>query len=416
MTSPSASWQGDNIHYAFITNCLVPDSSVAEMAPATRDPAPQTSHSHDSLSGEVIAIVTVFQAFSTLALVLRLWTRLKIQHLRLGADNLTIIVAWTLSLALDVLIAFQTRYGLGKHVTEIPPDTDFMTSNILFYAHQPIYYISVSLTKVSIILFYFTLLPQRSYRNFLRGMMVIVILTGLTCTIAGIFQCNPIASAWNANIHGTCFNQPALFFANGGLNITQDLVLYVLPTRILWSMNLPLKQRIALVGIFVVGGLTIIAGIIRIPSLQEAVMSNDPTWDHVGSSIWSSIECNVGIVCACLVHLKPLITHLIPTFSSSSRSSRGGRLLKLSDKPNEGGANSPLQTVGRRQGSKPVGILTEIEQEESAVDSPTQLVPAGYMGDANVTVEHREVKAQKTDSNAIYATRQYAIHYDHNCA
>ncbi|KAK5635812.1 hypothetical protein RRF57_011524 [Xylaria bambusicola] len=389
-------------------------SSVAEMAPATGDPVPHTSHSRDSLSGEVIAIVTVFQAFSTLALVLRLWTRIRIQRLHLGADNLTIIVAWALSLALDVLIAFQTRYGLGKHVTDIPPDTDFITSSILFYAHQPIYYISVSLTKVSIILFYFTLLPQRSYRIFLRLIMVVVILTGLTCTIAGVFQCNPIASTWNPDIHGTCFNQPALFFANGGLNIAQDLVLYVLPTRILWGMNLPLKQRIALVGIFVVGGLTIIAGIIRIPSLQEAVMSNDPTWDHVGSSIWSSIECNVGIVCACLVHLKPLITHLVPTFSGSSRSSRGGRLLKLSDKPSEDGANGPLQTIGRRQGNKPVGILTEIDREESAVDSPAKLVPTGYMGDVNVTVEHREVEARKTHSNAIYATRQYAVHYDHN--
>ena len=92
-------------------------------------------------------------------------------------------------------------------------------------------------------------------------MMVVVILTGLACTIAGIFQCDPVARAWDANIDGTCFDQPALFFANGGLNIAEDLVLYILPTRVLWGMNLPLKQRIALVGIFVVGGLTIIAGI-----------------------------------------------------------------------------------------------------------------------------------------------------------
>lgn len=92
-------------------------------------------------------------------------------------------------------------------------------------------------------------------------MMVIVILTGVTTTIAGLFQCNPIARAWNIDIPGSCFNQPALFFANGALNIGEDLILYVLPTKILWSMNLPLKQRIALVGVFLIGGLTIIAGI-----------------------------------------------------------------------------------------------------------------------------------------------------------
>lgn len=91
--------------------------------------------------------------------------------------------------------------------------------------------------------------------------MVIVILTGVTTSIAGVFQCNPIARAWNGDIPGTCFNQPALFFANGGLNIAEDLILYFLPIHILWNMNLPLRQRIALIGIFVIGGLTIIAGI-----------------------------------------------------------------------------------------------------------------------------------------------------------
>ncbi|KAI0429253.1 hypothetical protein F5Y09DRAFT_310864 [Xylaria sp. FL1042] len=391
------------------------------MAPTTGHLIQQRSHSQDSLSEEVIAIVTVFQVFSTTALILRLWTRLKIQRIRPGTDDLAIFTAWACSVALDTLIGLQTIYGLGKHVTDIPPDTDFITSNILFYAHQPIYYISVSLTKVSIILFYFRLLPQQSYRAFLWTMMVVVILTGASSTIAGIFQCSPIAHAWNPNIPGTCFNQFALFFANGGLNIAQDLILYILPTRILWSMNLPLKQRVALIGVFVIGGLTIIAGIIRIPSLKEAIMSTDPTWDHVGSSIWSSIECNVGIMCACLVHLKPLITHFVPTFFGPSRSSRRGKMLKLSDKQSdkqsEDGAHSPLQTFGQRQGGKPVGILTEIDREENASDSQAGLVPTGYMGDANVTVgEHPVSEVPMDQPNAIYATRQYAVYYGQNGA
>ncbi|KAI1283370.1 hypothetical protein F5Y07DRAFT_408738 [Xylaria sp. FL0933] len=386
------------------------------MAPLIEHLIRQRSNSQESLSEEVIAIVTVFQAFSTIALILRLWTRLKIQRIRPGTDDFAICTAWALSVALDTLIGLQTRYGLGKHVTDIPPDTDFTTSNILFYAHQPIYYISVSLTKVSIILFYFRLLPHQSYRVFLWIMMVIVVLTGAASTIAGIFQCSPIAHAWDVNVPGTCFNQFALFFANGGLNIAEDLILYILPTRILWSMNLPLKQRVALIGVFVIGGLTIIAGIIRIPSLKEAIMSTDPTWDHVGSSIWSSIECNVGIICACLVHLKPLITHFVPTFFGPSRSSRRGKMLKLSDKqsdkPTEDEAPSPLQTFGQRQGGKPVGILTEIDREEKSSGSQVVLVPAGYMGDAHVTVgEHPISEVSLDQPNAIYATRQYAVYH-----
>ncbi|KAI1311483.1 hypothetical protein F5Y03DRAFT_308211 [Xylaria venustula] len=397
------------------------------MAPITGHLTQYRSYNQESLSEEVIAIATVFQAFSTLALILRLWTRLNIQHIRPGTDDFAIITAWALSVALDTLITLQTKYGLGKHLRDIPPDTDFTTSNILFYAHQPVYYISVSLTKVSIILFYFRLLPQKSYRVFLWFMMVFVILTGASFAIAGIFQCNPIASAWNANIHGTCFNQAALFYANGGFNIAQDSILYVLPTRILWKMNLPLKQRIALIVVFVVGGLTIVAGIIylrtfdtivRIPSLKEAIMSTDPTWDHVGSSIWSSIECNVGIMCACLVHLKPLLIHVTPNFFGSSKSSKRGKMVNLSDKQSDkqsdDGLHSPLQTFGQRQGNKPVGILTEIDREEITPDNSAGLVPSGYMGDTNITVSHGERSVSEEPMitpNAIYATRQYAVSY-----
>ncbi|KAI0873270.1 hypothetical protein GGS24DRAFT_402324 [Hypoxylon argillaceum] len=384
------------------------------MAPTTSDLTQRSSDPHASLSEEVIAIVTVFQALSTLTLALRLWTRLRIQHLRPGPDDWVILTAWALDLALGTIIGFQTRYGLGKHVADIPPDTDFITSNILFYAHQPIYYISVSLTKVSIILFYFRIFPQQSYRAFLWVMMVIVILTGVTTTIAGLFQCNPIARAWNIDIPGSCFNQPALFFANGALNIGEDLILYVLPTKILWSMNLPLKQRIALVGVFLIGGLTIIAGIVRIPSLKEAIVSTDPTWDHVGSSIWSSIECNIGIMCACLVHLKPLLVNIIPAFLAPSKPSRRSGMLKLSDKQSEDPVHSPLQTFGHGRAGKPVGVLTEIDLEESVSKSQAGLVPTGYMGDANVSVsrpEHLDSEGLVEHPNAIYATRQYAVSY-----
>ncbi|GAW14674.1 hypothetical protein ANO14919_040770 [Xylariales sp. No.14919] len=383
------------------------------MPPTARDFGPRSPNAQACLSEEVIAIVTVFQVLTTVALALRLWTRLRIQHLRLGPDDWVILVAWTADLALGTIIGFQTRYGLGKHVADLPPDIDFITSNILFYAHQPIYYISVSLTKVSIIVFYFRLFPQQSYRAFLWAMMAVVILTGVGTSVAGVFQCSPVARAWNADIPGTCFNQPALFYSNAGLNIAEDLILYFLPIHILWNMNLPLRQRIALIGIFVVGGLTIIAGIVRIPSLKEAIVSTDPTWDHFGSSIWSSIECNIGIICACLVHLKPLIAHVAPSALGPSKSSRGAKMLRLSDKPSEDAAHSPLQTFGQWRGSKPVGVLTEIDREESA-SSQAGLVPPWYAGNANVTVsgpEHSTAEVQMDQPNAIYAVRQYAVSY-----
>ncbi|KAF3066552.1 hypothetical protein GL218_09018 [Daldinia childiae] len=317
----------------------------------------------ESRSGQVVAIVAAVQALSTIFLALRFYTRLRIQRMGLGADDWIIIAAWLLTLTYGTDISLQTKFGLGKHLIDLPRETDFTTSNILFYAKQPVYYISVSLTKVSIIFFYFRLFPQVNYRMFLWFMMTFVLLTGFTSSVAGIFQCHPIHRAWDTSVPGTCFDLRALFCANAGLNIFQDFVIYLLPSPILWNIQLPVKQRIALVGIFVVGGFVCITGIVRVATLWDAIYSDDPTWYHFDAAVWSAIESNFGIVCASLVHFKPLIAKIAPSILGTPRSPKHGKMVKLKDNPGNP-ENANRITFGQYQGNKPVDSLTGTEVEE----------------------------------------------------
>lgn len=41
----------------------------------------------------------------------------------------------------------------------------------------------------------------------------------------------------------------------------------------------------------------------------------------MGAASWSAVECNVGIICACLPTLRPLVSSIIPRFLSSIGSS-----------------------------------------------------------------------------------------------
>lgn len=376
-----------------------------------QDAAPVESRSED-----VIIIITCMHVLSMAFLIPRLWIRIGVQRVGLGADDWMIIVAWLLNIGYGVEVCMQTKYGLGKHRKDLPAGTDFVTSDILFYAKQPLYYVCVSLTKVSILLFYFRLFPQQGYRIFLWVMLGFVVLTGITSSVAGIFQCNPIPKAWDDDIPGTCFNRPALFFANAGLNIFQDFVIYLLPFPMLWNVQLPLKQRIALIGVFVVGAFVCITGIIRVPTLWDAVSSEDSTWDHFGAAVWSAVETNTGIVCACLVHFKPLIIKFAPWVIGMSRGSKGGKMIRLGDDQSDQPASSNLQTFGQRQNSKPVGILTEMELEDDleASRSQTVLVPATYTGVATATAHAggSPFRRDPDQPNAIHTTTQLTISYD----
>ena len=72
-----------------------------------------------------------------------------------------------------------------------------------------------------------------------------------------------------------------------------------------------------------------VTSICRLVSLKKIADSSDPTckspflwsdiqplteWvdDNVGAASWSAIECNVGIICACLPTLRPLVSRILP--------------------------------------------------------------------------------------------------------
>ena len=46
--------------------------------------------------------------------------------------------------------------------------------------------------------------------------------------------------------------------------------------------------------------------------------------DNVGAASWSAIECNTGIICACLPSLRPLVTRMFPHLIPSGHSDPNG--------------------------------------------------------------------------------------------
>lgn len=71
---------------------------------------------------------------------------------------------------------------------------------------------------------------------------------------------------------------------------------------------------------------------LRLYHLYVLVKSNDLPWYNVQAAAWSSIEINVGIVCACLPTLRPLLKSAFPCLLLNA-SSRSGSQDPPSDRP-----------------------------------------------------------------------------------
>lgn len=91
----------------------------------------------------------------------------------------------------------------------------------------------------------------------------------------------------------------------------------VIPVRGIWNLQIPNRQKIAVLGILTIGWFVCIVSVLRVFALNEFQKhQDDATYYSAPTAYWSCIEANLAIVCASLPALKPLIVRIVPVFGS----------------------------------------------------------------------------------------------------
>ncbi|QVM12373.1 hypothetical protein D8B26_007003 [Coccidioides posadasii str. Silveira] len=88
----------------------------------------------------------------------------------------------------------------------------------------------------------------------------------------------------------------------------QECVLPVLKLHLHW------KEKVGLLGVFALGTFVCITSIIRTTAVAQTTTGRkkDITWDFIPRSVWTLVEANTGIICACLPILKGPLGRLFP--------------------------------------------------------------------------------------------------------
>ncbi|KAI4654260.1 uncharacterized protein J4E78_007305 [Alternaria triticimaculans] len=344
---------------------------------------------------QAVEISSVFTGLALITVVLRLYTRFFIIRC-VGIEDAGIALAMLCSIGLTIAIGIQAEYGMGRHIKTIPDDhmVKFLrvrhsqrvlegTANIkrqTFWSSLIVYYLSLGLTKGSMLLQYRRIFPTKKFQiaNWLT--MAVVVAYTIWTVFSSIFTCTPVRAFWTHE-KSTCLNQFAVWFTNAAINILTDFAIILLPIPVIQKLNLGKRQKIGLISIFAVGGFVCLVSILRLQSLVAISNSADPSYDNPPAATWSSVETNVGIICACLPLLRPLITHWLPrAFPSRHRSayshsrpqgartygSRGGsKALRTKD-------DYVLDVTKRSNGSsedaRDIQVVTDIHVEVDGAD------------------------------------------------
>lgn len=287
-------------------------------------------------------------------------------------------------------------------------------------------------TKTSICLFYLTLAKnQPVFKWTTIATLVVVNVAGLALTFLNIFQCRPVDAAFDDPIlpAATCIDIVTLYLSSAPVNIITDLAILFLPMPILTGMRLPRNEKIILIITFSFGAFVAVVDVVRIAYLESAALARlqdiygssasraqyDYSWIASLSFMWSAVEVHVGIICACVPGVKPLVTKLFPTVLG--RIKQAGEMAgknyygpRDAPKTRSSSAVSPPQSPVNEQGS-PVslgrGPMTPPRSPEHMVHSrPSDEGEMGMMDFLTTPdMTHAPLQQSHTAMTTVGATR-----------
>ncbi|KAK0735096.1 hypothetical protein B0T26DRAFT_746918 [Lasiosphaeria miniovina] len=299
----------------------------------------------------VILAATISPVPAIILVCLRFFTARRILHV-IHKDDWLILAAMVLSIGFSISECIQTRYGLGEHLPNVPEST--ITAYMLIGAWPtPITsYLATLFTKASILYFYLRFSTSRLFASAIYFVLFVVVGYCVLGATTALYACQPIAKFWIMSLEGNCIGASPIYTTLIALNVFTDGILLLLPFWILLPLKIALYQRLAIAGCLGAGGFVLAVSIYRLDIVLEGFNDPDFTYRHGINFMWSLIETNVAIVCACLPCLRAFVGYFWPS------------IFRIRNEPRALSSVSVSQP--RRQ---PVGIASE-EKSSNASISP----------------------------------------------
>ncbi|KAI4727659.1 hypothetical protein E4T49_04516 [Aureobasidium sp. EXF-10728] len=236
-----------------------------------------------------------------------------------GWDDWLLTAGYIAALANCIMACLLTKFGGGLHEADARPST-VVPSLKLLYGTLIAYQFSLCFTKLSLCALYLKVFTtSRSSRIFLYSVFAFVAVATIILECVSIFQCNPVEGVWNIAIQKKkCIDTIPAFYASTVESVLVDVLLIAFAAPKIMRLNLHARQKNALLFTICLGGIPVIASIVRAVRVSNILHVEDKTWVSFDSSIWSAVDANVSIICASIPSLKPLLRQIAPRFMGST--------------------------------------------------------------------------------------------------
>ncbi|KAL1980808.1 hypothetical protein VTN96DRAFT_3503 [Rasamsonia emersonii] len=277
----------------------------------------------DSYQKVALGIIVAFPALGGIAMILRFWSR-RLSQTSILIEDWLILAAYILALGETITSWYyiKTNY-VGIHIWEIPKDYDVEKGQIWNYANQLLYNPILSLVKISVLIFLLRLDSRSRTVYYLSwGTLWFTALLCIAILLADLFQCHPVRFVFDKTIPGgTCINQGAFYVSTAVMTIFTDLLVLSIPIMITYSLQMPIRRKIAVCCILSLGGVATAIGCWRLAQLVQVFFPSsvdpDPTYNIGFAS--SAVEVNTAVIAACGPSMKTIANRYLPRLLGTSR-------------------------------------------------------------------------------------------------
>ncbi|EGY14297.1 hypothetical protein VD0002_g2084 [Verticillium dahliae] len=258
--------------------------------------------------------LTVF--FSTLFIAARLYSKTKVMGGIVSWDDYATYTSWVLMIGYCITACFMTYHGAGLNQWDVRVEDiqSFFKSSYaatIFYAPMAL---TVKLALMLIILRVFGSVHKKVMIGMYAFIGMIVIYYGLGIFIK-IFVCWPISAYWHGHMEN-CLDQSAIITADAIISVLSDLVILLLPLPLTWSLQLPRKKRLRVIGMLCAGGVATGFSVYRLILILKDGKSSNQTIVFTKVVLSGNAEAGIGLICACLPAINALWTRKIKSSSA----------------------------------------------------------------------------------------------------
>ncbi|KAK4664089.1 uncharacterized protein QC763_001630 [Podospora pseudopauciseta] len=253
-----------------------------------------------------------FLAFSTVFLFLRIYCK-KWRSRGLWWDDYVLIFSWLMFIASAVICQLVINLGFGRYPCDIPPSHHPTIAFVGATLGSCITILTIVWSKTSFAITILRLSPSGSVlRNIAWFVLVSMNTLMIVQAVVVWVKCNPISKNWDLSNEGTCWDVHATNYYGvfcGVFSGVCDIVLALLPWRLVWGLQMRKKEKL---GVVVGMSMGVVAGVWAFIKSSKLVLLGSKNFTYEGCLllIWTSAEIGTTIMASCIPVLRVLFKEL----------------------------------------------------------------------------------------------------------